>query len=41
MSPLRGERADKPTYHILNRLGDGRGDDVFLAHYEIFNGKCV
>ena len=41
MSPLRGERADKPTYQILNRLGDGRGDDVFLAHHEIFNGKCV
>lgn len=41
MSPLRGERADKPTYQILDRLGDGRGDDVFLAHHEIFNGKCV
>ncbi len=41
MSPLRGERADKPTYQILNRLGDGRGDDVFLAHHEIFDGKCV
>ena len=41
MSPLRGERADKPTYRILDRLGDGRGDDVFLAHHEIFNGKCV
>lgn len=41
MSPLRGEHASKPTYRILNRLGDGRGDDVFLAHHEIFNGKCV
>lgn len=41
MSPLRGERADKPTYRILDRLGDRRGDDVFLAHHEIFNGKCV
>jgi serine/threonine protein kinase len=41
VSPLRGERADKPTYRILDRLGDGRGDDVFLAHHEIFNGKCV
>jgi eukaryotic-like serine/threonine-protein kinase len=41
VSPLRGEHADKPTYRILNRLGDGRGDDVFLAHHEIFNGKCV
>lgn len=30
-----------PTYRILNRLGDGRGDDVFLAHHEIFDGKCV
>lgn len=41
MSPLRGERADRPTYHILDRLGDRRGDDVFLAHHEIFDGKCV
>jgi eukaryotic-like serine/threonine-protein kinase len=41
LSPLRGERADKPTYRILDRLGDGRGDDVFLAHHEIFNGRCV
>ncbi len=38
---LRGERADKPTYRILDRLGDGRGDDVFLAHHEIFDGRCV
>ncbi len=41
MSPLRGERADKPTYQILDRLGDGRGGDVFLAYHEIFNGRCV
>jgi serine/threonine-protein kinase len=41
MSPLHGERADKPTYRILDRLGDGRGDDVFLAHHAIFDGKCV
>lgn len=41
MSPLLGEHPDKPTYRILDRLGDGRGDDVFLAHHEIFDGKCV
>jgi serine/threonine protein kinase len=41
MSPLRGERSDKPTYQIIDRLGDGRGDDVFLAHHAIFDGKCV
>jgi serine/threonine protein kinase len=41
VSPLRGERADRPTYRILDRLGDRRGDDVFLAHHEIFDGKCV
>jgi hypothetical protein len=41
VSPLRAERADKPTYRILDRLSDGRADDVFLAHHETFNGKCV
>jgi len=41
VGPLRGERADRPTYRFLDRLGDRRGDDVFLAHHEIFDGKCV
>jgi serine/threonine protein kinase len=41
LSPLHGESTDRPTYRILNRLGDGRGDDVFLAHHEIFDGRCV
>ena len=41
MTPLRGERRDGPTYKILDRLGDGRGDDAFLTHHEIFDGKRV
>jgi hypothetical protein len=41
MSPLRGEHVSKPTYRILDRLGDGRGDDVFLTHHEIFNAVQV
>jgi serine/threonine protein kinase len=41
LSPLHGENADRPTYRILNRLGDGRGDDVFLAYHDIFDGRCV
>lgn len=39
--PLQGERQDRPTYRILNRLGDGRGDDVFATHHEIFDGTFV
>jgi eukaryotic-like serine/threonine-protein kinase len=38
---LRGENPNKPTYRIISQLGDGRGDDVFLAHHDIFDGKCV
>ena len=41
MTPLLGERRDRPTYRILDKLGDGRGDDVFLTHHEIFDGKFV
>jgi eukaryotic-like serine/threonine-protein kinase len=40
MSPLRGE-ARRPTYRILDKLSDGVGDDVFLAHHEIFDGTVV
>jgi serine/threonine protein kinase len=40
MSPLRGE-AKRPTYVILDRLSSGIGDDVFLTHHEIFDGKYV
>jgi eukaryotic-like serine/threonine-protein kinase len=39
--PLLGERHDRPTYRILDRLGDGRGDDVFAAHHEILDGTFV
>lgn len=41
MSPLRGERVDRPTYRILEKLSSGVGDDVFLTHHEIFDGKFV
>ena len=41
MSPLRGERHDRPTYVILDRLTSGVGDDVFLTHHEIFDGTFV
>jgi serine/threonine protein kinase len=41
VSPLLGERRDKPTYRILDRLSGGAGDDVFLTHHEIFDGKYV
>jgi len=41
MSPLRGERLDRSTYRILDRLSSGWGDDVFLAHHEIFDGTVV
>jgi eukaryotic-like serine/threonine-protein kinase len=41
VSPLRGERRDRPTYRILDRLSSGLGDDVFLAHHEIFDGRVV
>ncbi len=41
MSPLRGENPNKPTYQILSRLGDGRGDHVYKARHEIFGGECV
>jgi serine/threonine protein kinase len=39
--PLRGERPDRATYRILDRLGDGRGDDVFATHHEILDGTFV
>ena len=41
MSPLRGERSDRATYRIVDRLSSGLGDDVFLAHHEIFDGRVV
>jgi serine/threonine protein kinase len=41
VSPLRGERRDRATYRILDRLSSGLGDDVFLAHHEIFDGRVV
>jgi serine/threonine protein kinase len=41
VSPLLGERRDRPTYRILDKLSSGRGDDVFLTHHEIFDGKFV
>ena len=41
MTPLLGERRDRPTYRILDRLSTGAGDDVFLTHHEIFDGKFV
>lgn len=41
MSPLYGENPEKPTYRIRDKLGDGRGDPVFLAHHEIFGVPCV
>ena len=40
MSPLRGE-ATRATYRILDKLSSGVGDDVFLAHHEIFDGTVV
>jgi serine/threonine protein kinase len=39
--PRRGEHPTKPTYRIVERLGDGHGDDVFRAYHEIFGGPCV
>jgi hypothetical protein len=41
MSPLHGERRDRPTYSLRERLGDGRGDIVVLAYHHIFGGTCV
>jgi eukaryotic-like serine/threonine-protein kinase len=41
MSPLRGENPSKPTYRIRERLGDGRGDLVYLADHDIFSVPCV
>jgi serine/threonine protein kinase len=41
VSPLLGERRGRPTYRILDKLSSGRGDDVFLTHHEIFDGKFV
>lgn len=41
MSPLLGERRDRPTYRILDRLSSGVGDDVFLTHHEIFDGTFI
>jgi eukaryotic-like serine/threonine-protein kinase len=41
VSPLRGERPDRATYRILDKLSSGLGDDVFLAHHEIFDGRVV
>ena len=38
MSPLRGEHADKPTYRVTSIASAmAVGDDVFLAHHEIFS----
>lgn len=36
--PLLGENPRRPTYRILAQL---RGEDVFLAHHEIFDGRVV
>jgi eukaryotic-like serine/threonine-protein kinase len=41
MSPLLGERKDRATYRILDKLSGGVGDDVFLAYHEIFHGTVV
>ena len=38
---LRGERADRPTYVLLDKLSSGQGDDVFLTHHGIFDGMFV
>jgi eukaryotic-like serine/threonine-protein kinase len=40
VSPLRGEAA-RATYRIIDKLSSGVGDDVFLAHHEIFDGTVV
>lgn len=37
---LRGE-AGRKTYVLLDKLTSGGGDDVFLTHHEIFDGKFV
>jgi serine/threonine protein kinase len=38
---LKGESPRRATYRILERLSSGIGDDVFLAHHEIFDGTIV
>ncbi len=39
---LKGENTSRATYRVLDKLNSGpAGDDVFLTHHEIFDGKFV
>lgn len=39
---LKGENTRRATYQVLDKLSSGAaGDDVFLTHHEIFDGKFV